>query len=125
MHETLRDPVDRIAFCARSEKAEERSGSNLGMAADSHPSGEALRLGTQDAVALRMRDDGPQTRQLQMMEHLIHCRRDREFVELHEQIIFLVDAKLCGRLFQGSQIFGIQMEVAACGELQTISEFCL
>ena len=59
------------------------------------------------------------------MEHLVHRRRNRKFVEFHEQAILLVQAELRRRFFQRFDIFRIEMKIAASGDLEAIADSIL
>src|SRR5580704_18425685 len=59
MNEPLADPLQRIFLRHSAEVSREGAAGNLHEAALSHPLLQALRMGLQDAVALRMSDDGP------------------------------------------------------------------
>ena len=57
-----------------------------------------------------------------MMEHLVHCGRDGELIELNKQIILLVETELRGGGFQRRNIFGIEMKIAPRGDLEAVTD---
>jgi hypothetical protein len=65
-----------------------------------------------------------QTQELDVVESLVHGGRDGEFVELNEEIVFLVQAILGAVVAaKESEIFGIEVEIAAGGQLQAVTDF--
>src|SRR5208283_4552585 len=62
-------------------------------------------------------------RELQFVERLIDRRRNRKFVELHQQVVFLIDAETRGMISNGQEVFVIEVKIAAGGQLQTSMEF--
>lgn len=59
------------------------------------------------------------------MKSLVHSRRDGDFIELHEQVIALIDAESRGVAAQRMQILWIQMKIAPGGERQPAIDLCL
>src|SRR5882724_7163499 len=59
------------------------------------------------------------------MESLIHGRRNRIFIEFHEQAILLVDAEARRVLAQSGQVLWAEVKVTAGGENQAIADALL
>jgi len=122
--EALADPVPGVILSATAEDTGERTGSDLHVAADTDPLEKTIGLGAEDAVAFGMSDDWMKAEELNVVESLVHGRRDGEFVELDEEIVFLVEAIL-GAVVAAKEleIFVIEVEVGAGGELQAMADF--
>jgi hypothetical protein len=57
------------------------------------------------------------------VEGVIHGRRNRKFVELHQQVVFLIDAERLGMFSNVQKIFVIEMEIAPGGQFKAPVEF--
>src|SRR5208282_2153033 len=84
MNETILEPRFRHQLRLQTEPAEQRLRGDLDVTALPEPAIEPLGVCAQERVALGMRDDGSHANQLEMMERLVHGRRDRELVEFNE-----------------------------------------
>src|SRR5229473_6716653 len=125
VHDASRDPAQRILLSARAKTSGQGAGSHLNKTAQPGPLGEALRLMTENGIALRVGDHGPKSLQLQSVQDVIHRRRDGNFVELHEQIIALIDAEARRVRVQSFEVLGIEMKIAARCQGQAIANFGL
>src|SRR5216684_3715706 len=125
VHDPSRDPAQRILLSARAKTSGQGAGSHLNKTAQPGPLGEALRLMTENGIALRVGDHGPKSLQLQSVQDVIHRRRDGNFVELHEQIIALIDAEARRVRVQSFEVLGIEMKIAARCQGQAIANFGL
>ena len=56
------------------------------------------------------------------MESLIHRGRDGELVELHQEIVFLVDAERAGVAAERVEIFDVEMEIATGSDSEAVPE---
>src|ERR1700721_1451617 len=72
-----------------------------------------------------MSDHGPEPEELNLMQRLIHGRRNRKLVELDKQVISLVDAEARSVRAKSVQVFWIQMKIAASGKNQSTANLCL
>src|SRR2546430_15699620 len=88
----------------------------LSEASLAYPLFQALRSPAQNAVPLRVSDHGLHTGELNLVQRLVHRRRDRKLVELQKQEIALIDAIGRGILAQRSEILRIEMKIAAGGD---------
>jgi len=75
----------------------------------------------QNAVALRMGDHRPHAGKLNYVQRLVHRRRYRKLVELHQQEIALMDAKLPGIFAQRCEILRVEMKIAARRDFQPVA----
>src|SRR5205807_10623566 len=96
--EALDDPSQRILLPTGAEASCQRASGHLSEAALAHPLFQALRTRAQNAVALRVGDHPRDTCKLNLVQRLVHRRRDRKLVELQEQEIALIDAIVRGIL---------------------------
>src|SRR5277367_6427771 len=65
-----------------------------------------------------MSDDRPQTGELQMMQRLIHRRRNRIVGKLYQQVVLLVQGEAAGNALNLLQILKAQVKVASGSENQ-------
>src|SRR5271155_2943438 len=65
-----------------------------------------------------MSDDRPQTGELQMMQRLIHRRRNRIVGKLYQQVVLLVQREAAGKALYLLQVLKAQVKVASGGEDQ-------
>src|ERR1700752_2155094 len=65
-----------------------------------------------------MSDHGPEPEALNLMQRLIHRRRNRKLVELDKEVVSLVDAEARSVRAKSVQVFWIQMKIAASGKNQ-------
>src|SRR5260370_17632381 len=72
-----------------------------------------------------MRDDGSEAGQLQLVKRLVHRGRNSELVEFDEEIVLLIEAEARGVNFESGEIFRVEMEVAACGDVEPVTEALL
>ena len=72
-----------------------------------------------------MSDHGLHTGELNLVQRLVHRRRDRKLVELQKQEIALIDAIGRGILAQRSEILRIEMKIAAGGDFQPVADLGL
>src|SRR5712692_1693534 len=125
MDETLADPPQRILLGTGAEASGPRTSGHLSEAAQAYPLFQALRPRTQNGVALRVSDHGLHAGELNLVQRLVHRRRDRKFVEFHKQKIALIDAVLPGILAQRYEILRIEMKIAAGGDFQPVADLGL
>src|SRR5580704_5398657 len=97
-------PAPRIFFRSRAKNSRQGACRHLYEAAETDPFPKPLRLQAQNSVALRVGYHRPQSQELNLMQSLIHGRRDRIFVEFDEQVVALVDAEARSIHAQGLQI---------------------
>ena len=121
MNQADADPEKGILLRARPKYSGERTARHLPIATLPHPLRQTLRLGPQESVALRMSDHRTQTGQLKIVQRLVHRRGNRYLVEFHEQIIFLVNAKLGRAVLHGHKIFQVKVKIASGGQRQPIA----
>ena len=69
-----------------------------------------------------MRDDWPKPRKLQLVEGLVHRRRNGKVRELHEQIAFLIECETRRVAPNLLEIFKAEMEIAASCESEAAFE---
>src|SRR6266478_5586756 len=122
MNEAFTDPPQRILLRTGAESSGQRTPSDLREAAMAHPLFQALRMCAQNSVAFGVGDYGPHPGKLNFVQRLVHRRGNREFVELHQQEIALIDAKVAGLVAQGFEILGVQMKIAAGGNVQAVTD---
>src|SRR5712692_877147 len=125
MDEALADPPQRLLPGTGAEASGQRASGHLREAAQAYPLFQALRTRAQNGVALRVRDHGLHAGKLNLVQCLIHRRRDRKLIELHKQEIALIDAILPGILAQRYEILRIEMKIAAGGDLQPVADLGL
>src|SRR5882762_2199360 len=125
MNDTLADPAQRILLSAGTKASRQRASGDLHEATMAHPLFQALRMGAQNAVALRMGDHRPHAGKLNFVQRLVHRRWYRKLAELHQQKIALVDTKLPGIFPQRCEILGVQMKIAARHDIQPVADFGL
>jgi hypothetical protein len=113
MNQPRANPAQRVVLRTGSKPPRHRSPGHLCVAAMPHPGRQPLWLRSQQPVPLRVRHNQPHPRQLHLVQRLVHCRRNRNFVELHQQVIFLVDAESQRVRSQQFHIFRIQMKIAS------------
>jgi uncharacterized SAM-binding protein YcdF (DUF218 family) len=92
MDEALTDPAQRNLLGAGAETSRQRASGHLCEASPAYPLFQALRSPAQNAVPLRVSDHGLHTGELNLVQRLVHRRRDRKLVELQKQEIALIDA---------------------------------
>src|SRR5690348_5110396 len=90
-----------------------------------NPLPEALELTANQRIAFRMGDDGVQALKMELVKSLVKSCRNRKFIEFHEQIGFLVQGEPRRIAWEGLQVLETQVEVAACGNLETIAKLFL
>ncbi len=122
MDKPLGDPLFGDFLRVAAERSGERAAGHLRRAALVHPARQALRMRPDNPIALRMGDDRGEPGKLQLVQGLVHRRRNREFAEFDEQIILLVDGVRRRILFEGLQVLQIHMEIGAGGEHQPAAE---
>ena len=96
MHHPLANPPERDLLGGQPESSGERTPGHLNKAAAPHPLPQTLCVRSQNDVTFRVRNDQPQPGKLHVVQGLIHRRRNRDFIEFHQQVIPLVDAVLPG-----------------------------
>src|SRR5271170_5989156 len=69
-----------------------------------------------------MRNDRVNLCQADFVEGLVQSGRNREIVELDEQVVFLVDAKRVRILAQGHHILVVDVKIATAGQRQPPGE---
>ncbi len=82
------------------------------------PAVQTLRFRANQGIAFRVRDDRPQPRELQMMQRLIHRRRNRIVGKLYQQVVLLVQREAAGNALNLLQVFKTQVKVASGGKSQ-------
>src|SRR6266478_7534957 len=125
MDEAFTDPPQRILLRAGAESSGQRAPSDLRETAPAHPLSQALGMRAQNSVAFRVGDYRPHSGKLNFVQHLVHRRRNRKFVELHKQEISLIDAIVPGILTKGFEILQIQVKIASGGNFQAVTDSCL
>src|SRR4029077_4211528 len=110
---------------ARAKGPRQGTSRNLYITSQPRPVPQPLWLAAQDSIALRVRNDWTHALKLQIVQGVVHGRRDRDFVELNKQIVMLVYAKSRRVLAQGLDIFRVEMEVASGGQFQPLPNFTL
>ena len=65
---------------------------------------------------------GRRPEEAEFVQRLIDRGRNRELVELHKQIIFLIDAVGAGIAAQREQVFVVQMKIASAGQNHSAGE---
>src|SRR6266850_5800607 len=81
MDEALTDPSQRILLRTGAKASCQRASGHLSEATLAYPFFQALRTGTQDAVALRVGNHRLHTCKLNRVQCLVHRGRDRKLVE--------------------------------------------
>src|SRR5437879_8612773 len=122
MDEPLTDPPQRILPRTDTETSGKCASGHLRKAALLYPFFQALRARPQNAVALRVGDHRLHTGKLNLVQRLVHRRRDRKLVEFEQQEIALVDAIVWGILAQRSEIRRIEMKVSAGGDCHPVAD---
>jgi hypothetical protein len=69
-----------------------------------------------------MGDDRAKSHELQIVQRVVHRWGNRVLAELHQKIVFLVDAEARRIHAQGFDIFEVDVEVAPGGQLQALAE---
>src|SRR6202171_2651407 len=121
MDESLTDPPQRNLLGTGAETSGQRASGHLPEAALAYPLFQALRLRAQNAVTFRVGDHGLHTGKLNLVQSLVHRRRDRKLAELQKQELMLIDAIVCGILAQRFEILRIEMKIAAGGDFQPVA----
>ena len=72
-----------------------------------------------------MGDHRLQTAKLNLVQRVVHRRRDRILIELHKQEIALVDTKLPAIFAQRREIFRVEVKIAPGGDSQPVANLGL
>src|SRR6267154_4988124 len=94
MDKAFGDPAQRVFLRTGAEASSQRTCGHLGETSLAYPFFQALRSRSQNPVSFRMGDHWLQTGKLEFVQRVVHRRRDRILIELHQQEITLVNAKL-------------------------------
>ena len=121
MNEALADPAQRVFPATGPEASSQGSSRHLSETSLPHPLFQALWPHPQNGVAFRMGDHRLQTSKQNLMQRLVHRRRDRILIEFHEEEIALIDAILPGVLAQRPQILRVEMKIAARADFQPVT----
>src|SRR5258708_21196555 len=69
-----------------------------------------------------MRDHRMQTRKPKLVQCLVQRWRNRDFIELHEKIIPLVETKSRGIFLERRQVFRVHVKIATRRKLQPFAD---
>src|SRR5713226_8561747 len=116
------EPGFPYALRTGPEAAQHRLGRDLHITTLMNPALQPLGLVADQTVALGMRDDRQELRQVELVESFLDRGRDGEVGKLDEKVVLLIDRVVPGLRAQGLEVFVTQMEVTARGQNQAISQ---
>src|SRR6185437_4900898 len=98
-----------------SKPSRQRLRRDLNVATLPQPSKQALGLGSNQGVALRVSDDGMEASKLQFVQGLVQSRRNGEIRKFDQEIVLLVQREALRRGLDLLQILKTEMEIASRG----------
>jgi len=118
MHGSLTQPFFRCFLSCSPKSAEQRLSGDLRVTTLPQPPKKPLGLRPDQRIALRMRDDGADPGELQLMQRLIERRRNREIGKFDQQVVLLIQSEPFRVVLYFLKIVEAQVEITPGGQGQ-------